>query len=170
MNVTFTLTTLATAAGPFNISGTTSSDVTTSLATGITAEQLASGYTINSVNDAITGGTIASTGTCSGTTRSWSASTATPTPTPTLGPTLNLIVISSDGGGATGGPTACNNSLNNQYTFNVYSQFNYLVDGETLYLDNLASEVFIGYGHFYSDGNNFGKINNFGVYLDISPC
>ena len=73
MNVTFTLTegSALTAAGPFNISGTTSSNVTTELATGITKDQLLTGHTINSVNDAITGGTIASTGTCT-TTDTWS--------------------------------------------------------------------------------------------------
>jgi len=73
MNVTFTLTagSALTAAGPFNISGTTSSNVVSELATGITKDQLLTGHTINSVNDAITGGTIASTGTCT-TTDTWS--------------------------------------------------------------------------------------------------
>lgn len=73
MNVTFTLTggSASTAAGPFNISGKTSSDVVSELATGITKAQLLTGHTINSVNDAITGGTIASTGTCN-TTTPWS--------------------------------------------------------------------------------------------------
>jgi hypothetical protein len=70
MNVTFTLTggSASTAAGPFNISGTTSSNVVSQLATGITKAQLLTGHTINSINDAITGGTIASTGTCNTTT------------------------------------------------------------------------------------------------------
>jgi hypothetical protein len=72
MNVTFTLTggSASTAAGPFNISGTTSSNVVSELATGITKAQLLTGHTINSINDAITGGTIASTGTCT-TTDTW---------------------------------------------------------------------------------------------------
>jgi hypothetical protein len=76
MNVTFTLTAATsgtTAAGPFNISGTTSGNTTSQLATGITKNQLTTGYTINSVNDAITGGTIASTGSCN-TTTTWSVS------------------------------------------------------------------------------------------------
>jgi hypothetical protein len=67
MNITFTLTAATsgtTAAGPFNISGTTNANVVSSLATGVTKTQLTTGYTINGVNDAITGGTIASTGTC----------------------------------------------------------------------------------------------------------
>jgi len=80
MNVTFTLTAATsgtTAAGPFNISGTTSGNTTSQLATGITKQQLTTGYTINSVNDAITGGTIASTGTCN-TTTTWSVSAQAP--------------------------------------------------------------------------------------------
>jgi hypothetical protein len=90
MNVTFTLTAATsgtTVAGPFNISGTTSSNTTTQLATGITKAQLTTGHTINGVNDAITGGTIASTGTtCPSSTTTWSVIQPTPTPTPTATP------------------------------------------------------------------------------------
>jgi hypothetical protein len=168
MNVTFTLTTLSTAAGPFNISGTTSANVTTQLASGLTANQLASGYTINSVNDTITGGTIASTGTCN-TTKTWLAISSTPTPTPTVTatpPPLNLVVVSTGGDGA----TACTNRSNNQYTFDVYTQFHQLVDGDTLYADALGSTVFVGSGGFYSDGTTFGKINSSGLYTQLDSC
>jgi hypothetical protein len=51
-------------AGPFNISGTTNTGAVTQLATGITKTQLLTGYTISNINDATTGGTINSTGTC----------------------------------------------------------------------------------------------------------
>ena len=80
MTVTFTLTggSSSTDAGPFNISGTTNANVVSSLATGVTKIQLTTGYTINGVNDAITGGTIASTGTCTNTIP-WT--TADPEPT-----------------------------------------------------------------------------------------
>ena len=64
MNVTFTLTAETsgtTASTLFNISGKTSSNVVSELANGVTKSQLTTGYTINSVNDTITGGTIAST-------------------------------------------------------------------------------------------------------------
>ena len=97
MNVTFTLTAATsgtTAAGPFNISGTTSGNTTTQLATGITKNQLTTGYTINSVNDAITGGTIASTGSCN-TTTTWLVITPTPTPTPTSTPTGYIVELSA---------------------------------------------------------------------------
>jgi hypothetical protein len=84
MTVTFTLTTSSTAAGPFNISGTTSggalNDV--SIATGISKATLLTGHPISNISETITGGTIASTGTCT-TTIPWLVVSATPTPTPT---------------------------------------------------------------------------------------
>lgn len=70
-------------AGPFNISGTTSGGVTTQLATGLTKEQLLTGYTINGVDDLTTGGTIASTGVCTNT-QPWSTGFVSSTPTPTV--------------------------------------------------------------------------------------
>jgi hypothetical protein len=91
MTVTFTLTagSSATAAGPFNISGTTSggalNDV--SIATGVTKAQLLTGHSISNISETITGGTIASTGTtCPSSTTRWYVIAATPTPTPTATP------------------------------------------------------------------------------------
>lgn len=91
MTVTFTLTagSSATAAGPFNISGTTSggalNDV--SIATGVTKAQLLTGHSISNISETITGGTIASTGTtCPSSTTTWSVIQPTPTPTPTATP------------------------------------------------------------------------------------
>ena len=70
-------------AGPFNISGTTSGNITTELATGVTKAELLTGYTISGLSDLTTGGTIASTGVCT-TTQQWQAyPSATPTPTTT---------------------------------------------------------------------------------------
>lgn len=80
MTVTFTLTTTSTAAGPFNISGTTSggalNDV--SIATGISKATLLTGHPISNISETITGGTIASTGTCT-TTDTWLANDPEPT-------------------------------------------------------------------------------------------
>ena len=177
MNVTFTLTggSSGTSAGPFNISGTTSGGALNgvSIAAGVTKEQLLTGHTVNSVLDTITGGTIASTGTtCPSSTTTWFVITATstPTPTPTVTPTplpvLNLIVISSGGDG----PIACTNNANSQYTFDVYSEFHQLVDGDTLYADALGDTMFVGTGGFYSDGSTFGKINSSGVYTQLDNC
>jgi hypothetical protein len=87
MVVTFTLQSQYSGAtyvaGPFNISGTTSANVTTELATGVTKAQLLDGHTITGIADTTTGGTIASTGVCT-TTQPWVAfASPTPTPTPT---------------------------------------------------------------------------------------
>jgi hypothetical protein len=86
MRITFTLTSgsLSTDAGPFNISGTTNSDVTYWIATGVTKTQLTNGHPVDTIYETITGGTIASTGTCT-TTDTWSVTPA-PTPTPTSTP------------------------------------------------------------------------------------
>lgn len=68
MQITFTLQPQYTGAeyvaGPFNISGTTSGNVTYELATGVTKNQLVSGYEVTTEYSTITGGTIQSTGTC----------------------------------------------------------------------------------------------------------
>jgi hypothetical protein len=69
MTITFTLQSQYTGAtyvaGPFNISGTTSGNTTYELAVGVTKSQLTTGYSINTVYETITGGTICSTGECS---------------------------------------------------------------------------------------------------------
>ena len=91
MTVTFTLTSATsgtTASTAFNISGTTSSNVVSELATGVTKNQLTTGYTITGINDLITGGTIASISPaeCAGVTTTWAVISSTPTPTPTSTP------------------------------------------------------------------------------------
>ena len=100
MTITFTLTSgsSATAAGPFNISGTTDggSSNTVSIATGVTKAQLLTGHTVTNVTpENITGGTITSTGSCN-TTTTWSV-TPTPTPTPTASPCECLTVYNESG-------------------------------------------------------------------------
>jgi hypothetical protein len=66
MTVTFTLnsTYLGTEAGPFNISGTTDSNVTTELITNLSLSDLTTGHTISGIDDNTTGFTIQSAGTC----------------------------------------------------------------------------------------------------------
>jgi hypothetical protein len=94
MTVTFTLTSgsSGTAAGPFNISGTTSGGALNGvlIATGVLKTELSTGHSISNISETITGGTIASTGTCT-TTTPWLviAATATPTPTPTATPSYS---------------------------------------------------------------------------------
>ena len=81
MRLTFTLQSAYTGttyvAGPFNISGTTSAGTTYWLATGVTKTQLTAGYAVDTIYETLTGGTIASTGTCT-TTRSWQISEPEP--------------------------------------------------------------------------------------------
>lgn len=66
MTVTFTLNSayLGTEAGPFNISGTTDSSVTTELITNLSLADLTTGYTISGIADDTTSFTIESVGTC----------------------------------------------------------------------------------------------------------
>jgi hypothetical protein len=75
MEITFTLNSLYTGAtyvaGPFDISGTTCDGSTYWLVTGATKAQLATGVTINTIYDNISGGTITSGGECAGTTQAW---------------------------------------------------------------------------------------------------
>lgn len=89
MRLTFTLQSAYTGttyvAGPFNISGTTSAGTTYWLATGVTKTQLTTGHSINTIYETLTGGTIASTGTCT-TTRSWQITA----------PTVSLQVYGKD--------------------------------------------------------------------------
>jgi hypothetical protein len=86
MRITFTITTTSTDVGPFNISGTTSGNVTYWIATGVTRTQLIGGHPVDTIYETITGGTIASTGTCTNT-KPWSVTPSpTPTPTATSGP------------------------------------------------------------------------------------
>jgi hypothetical protein len=104
MTITFTLTSgsSATAAGPFNISGTTSGGGlnTVLIATGVTKTQLLTGHTVTNVTpENITGGTITSIGTCN-TTTNWYT---TPTPTPTGTPLAEILTVTSGTYPASGG-------------------------------------------------------------------
>lgn len=103
MTITFTLTSgsSATAAGPFNISGTTNSNVTYELATGVSKTQLTNGHPVDTIYETITGGTITSTGTCN-TTTNW-YTTPTPTATPTETPLAEILTVTSGIYPASGG-------------------------------------------------------------------
>jgi len=94
-NVVFTLTSAGSDTGPFNISGTTSGGSTSELANGVSKETLEAGHEITVSNDSITGGTVASTGTCT-TTQSWTK------PVP---PTISLAIYGVDLDGTPGNLT-----------------------------------------------------------------
>ena len=104
MTVTFTLTSgsSGTAAGPFNISGTTSGGALNDvlIENGVIKDKLLTGHSISNISETITGGTIASTGTtCPSSTTTWYviAATPTPTPTPTASPCECLTVYNESG-------------------------------------------------------------------------
>lgn len=170
MNVTFTLTAATsgtTAAGPFNISGTTSGNTTSQLATGITKNQLTTGYTINSVNDAITGGTIASTGSCN-TTTTWSVSQ---TPPVSLGDPLFIFY----GNSGTGAGSACLHANNNDIGYRV-RVWTALVDNDIElmnghYYYNTDGSPFDGTTHSYwATFSSYGVIGSDGKYTYSGNC
>lgn len=97
--VIFTLTSAGTDTGPFNISGTTNTGTVVSIANGVSRATLLSGYQVTINDDNITGGTVASTGTCTNT-QPWLKPDpgVTPTPTPTSTPTVQLYTYYLAGG------------------------------------------------------------------------
>jgi hypothetical protein len=181
MTVTFTLTggSASTDAGPFNISGTTSGGALNgvSIATGITKQQLLTGHTVTNINDTITGGTIASTGTCT-TTDTWSVtpsptptSTATPTPyTYTLGPSY----LQSNIG------LACS-EIDGVPTTEVYAATNVAANVTQFFTDtNLTIEYTGGVNNFHAyylgtpsgrSGFTFtGRVSTSGEVSDKTMC
>lgn len=161
-------------AGPFNISGTTSGNVTTQLATGVTKTQLLTGHTITGVSDMTTGGTIASTGICT-TTQQWQAYPS-PTPTPTSSTTTPPLY-----GFFRSNPSSTYNGHcnNNQITSALFYSTSTTISGmlgTTVYDGN--QDPWVG-GDFYyavSSDNTFNtnnppynviKVDNFGEVTDV---
>lgn len=98
--------------------------------------------------------------------------TPTPTPTATATPTLIEFTISKGNAGTSGSGTACANyPVTNPYT--VYNVGGYLSEGDTVYSDALGTIPFAGgpgSGYYYSDGSEYGRINNSGVYTNAGYC
>ena len=84
--VIFTLTSAGTDTGPFNISGTTNTGTVSLIASAVSKSTLLAGYQVTINDDNITGGTVASTGTCTNT-QPWLTPDPGATPTPTATPT-----------------------------------------------------------------------------------
>jgi hypothetical protein len=95
----------------------------------------------------------------------------TPTPTPTSTPPafLTEFTISKGNAGSSGSGTACANyPTTNPYT--VYNVAGYLSEGDTVYSDALGTTPFAGgpgSGFYYSDGTEYGRINNSGIYTKM---
>lgn len=159
MTITFTLTvgSASTDAGPFNISGTTSGNVTYELATGVTKTQLTNGYSVNTIHETITGGTVASTGTCT-TTDTWSV---TPTPTPTATAGASGVLLDNDFIlGMTETSTCPGTSIFNQvYISQSDFDTHYVTGGAkfiTLYQDEELLTLYSGYNFVYVNGYQGG--------------
>jgi hypothetical protein len=188
MTVTFTLTTTTTDAGPFNISGTTSGGASNgvSIATGVTKVQLLTGHTITNIGDTITGGTIASTGTCT-TTDTWSV-TPPPTPTPTstaITPTPTAVVFYSYQIGpfytqANIG-SACNgingsNGAPQDFLTEVYAATDVAADVTQFFTNTSLTNAYGGSGQYhayYRTGglaNYTGQVSPSGFVTDRNPC
>ena len=156
MQITFTLSPSYTGAtyvaGPFNISGTTSAGTPYWLVTGVTKSELATGHTITTPYETLTGGTIASTGTCS-TTQNWYVTTPSPTPSPTAtdsGQTLYTLSAQGAFGVCTDACAAFNSSPSYTTFYMTTQTFNELsaVNG-TLYTQNIANPSYIANAGFY---------------------
>ena len=165
MNLTFTLQSAYTGAtyvaGPFNITGITSDGVAHQLATGVTKNQLITGYSINTVFETLTGGTIQSTSTCN-TSQVWYVGTPPPPENPN-----NFIQLAS--GTANNNGTACTNALSNIFNTGVYHPTDTeLVDGHTYYDHN--GNIFSGAMGYFSDGTTVGRITYQGLYTQQTYC
>jgi hypothetical protein len=166
MQVTFYLTEASanTAAGPFNISGTTSGGAanTVEIQAGVSKATLLTGYTEEIANN-ITGGTVTSTdGTCN-TTDTWSINElyVTPTPTPTE-PVIEYDEYTGSGYGSTVS-AACNDasSANGGLGRTLYSS---CAPGEFdrncyVYV-NAGGSALVGYNNVFING----------AVWDISPA
>jgi hypothetical protein len=175
MQITFTLSPSYTGAtfvaGPFNISGTTSAGAAHWLATGVTKTQLTTGYTINTTLETLTGGTIASTGTCS-TTQSWSVAPPTPTPTPTATESGVALTSMQAQGPYQDCTNACSayNNLQSYTTFYITtSNLNDLTSLQgTMYTQNIASYSFeAGAGWYYHNSGYMFQIGANGVAQSV---
>jgi hypothetical protein len=146
-NVIFTLTSAGLDSGPFNISGTTSSNVTVEIANNVSKSTLQAGYEVTISNDNITGGTVASTGVCTNT-QSWVKPTgATPTPTP------NSITTYGPGSGYGNLPAgACNDAtINNRTLYSSCDPGSFGV-GCIVYVDGAGNTPLTGYNYVFIGG------------------
>ena len=153
-NVVFTLTSAGSDTGPFNISGTTSGGSTSELANGVSKATLEAGYEITVPNDAITGGTVASTGTCT-TTQSWTK--------PAL-PTISLAIYGID-------LNVTPQNITLYYSINGGGNIN--VPGYTLEpLPSNCSELYTITGLTSGDQVTIGTSNNYALSgtSDSSTC
>jgi hypothetical protein len=133
-NVIFTVSGAGSDTGPFNISGTTSSNVTTLIGTYSKAE-LEAGKEITISDNAITGGTVASTGTCT-TSQPWTK------------PTISLIISARDIG---------SNGTNYVFFYSINGGSNINVPGYTFgQVPSVCTDIYTITGLNQGDQVTFG--------------
>jgi hypothetical protein len=159
MQVTFYLTEASanTAAGPFNISGTTSGGAanTVEIQAGVTKQQLIDGYTEEIANN-ITGGTVTSTGATCNTSDLWSINELYVTPTPTPSPVPYAEYTGSGYGNSVQG--ACDDaSLSNSgLGRTLYSDCESFEFGINCYVYSSESGTLLtGYNNVYIGGTSW---------------
>ena len=159
--VIFTLTSAGTDTGPFNISGTTNTGTVSLIASAVSKSTLLAGYQVTINDDNITGGTVASTGTCTNT-QPWlkpnPGATPTPTATPTVTgtPTVTIYTyyltsfLSKDDNDSSGDPDFFDFCVNPGYTTGtaVYTTISVvdLLLNVTLYTNNTLTTPFTSLG------------------------
>ena len=171
MQITFTLSPSYTGAtfvaGPFNISGTTSAGTTYWLVTGVTKSQLTTGHTITTAYETLTGGTIASTGTCT-TTQPWYVTAPSPTPTPTAtdsGVPLTAVGLQGPYQTCANACSAYNSNPSFTQFYMTTNDFNGLASlNGTLYTQNIASPSnYVNAGWYYHNSSYIIEVGQSGV-------
>jgi hypothetical protein len=173
MQITFTLSPSYTGAtfvaGPFNISGTTSAGTTYWLVTGVTKSQLTTGHTITTAYETLTGGTIASTGTCT-TTQPWYVTAPSPTPTPTAtdsGVSLTAVGLQGPYQTCANACSAYNSNPSFTQFYMTTNNFNELASlNGTLYTQNIASPSnYVSAGWYYHNSSYIIEVGQSGVVV-----
>ena len=171
MQITFTLSPSYTGstyvAGPFNISGTTSAGTSYWLVTGVTKSQLTTGHTITTAYETLTGGTIASTGTCS-TTQPWYVTAPTPTPTPTeteSGVALTAVGLQGSYQTCVNACSAYNSNPSFTQFYMTTNNFNELATlNGTLYTTSTANaNYYVSAGWYYHNSGYIIEVGQSGV-------
>lgn len=171
MQITFTLQSQYTGAtyvaGPFNISGTTSGDITYELATNVPKNDLITGYVVNTIYETITGGTICSTGECTNC-ESWSI---TPILTPTPTPEESYNIYTGGGRGINEGEACSDATANNRTFYSTCLPFESLT-GCVVYLDISGTNRLLGYNYVFINGALYDINSSTGVIgvLSANQC
>ena len=172
MQVTFYLTQASanTAAGPFNISGTTSGGAanTVEIQAGVSKSTLLAGYTEEIANN-ITGGTVTSTGATCNTTDTWSINELYVTPTPTPSPVPYAEYTGSGYGSNVG--SACNDAstANGGLGRTLYSDCDTFEFGLNCFVySNDSGNALVGYTHVFINGANWDISSVTGMITGLS--